>query len=157
MRVSLPHPAPLLVADAVILALAGMFAGEGGPQVLYGFLSLVGGLLGTVVLYVAVGRWAIRRLELLEASVADRHTATLAMLTEIRHHLFGVQGVGGMRDEMRRSQRFRYESRQDDTVLFGVLYEHERQIVRLSERAGLEYEPLSIERRRRRAVDGDAE
>lgn len=150
---------PLAAVDLAVFA--GLFAAGGdNPQVVYGFLSVLGGLIGTAALYLAVGRWAIRRLEALEAQTVERHADNLAAMTamtgiiaEMQHHLFGVQGVGGQREEMQRSQKFRHATRQDLQILFGVLHDHNGQLIRLSDKAEMDFDPIPIERRRRRAED----
>jgi hypothetical protein len=152
-------------ADALLGVVAAVIGGEGGTQVLYGFLAVLGGLIGTAALYLAVGKWAIRRLEALEAKQArdlrdieartdQRHADNIATQQKMWAFLLGVEGVGGILEEQRRSKRMRHEAAQDITVLFGLAGEHSTQIARLSDRAGVPFDPPSLERPRRRADDG---
>lgn len=155
---------PLAAVDLVMFGALFAAGGSESPQVVYAFLSVLGGLIGTAALYLAVGRWAIRRLEALEEQTTTRHAENIAAMTamttiiaEMQHHLFGVQGMGGQREEMLRTKTFRHATRQDLQIIFGVLHDHNGQMVRLSDHAKIAFDPIPIERRRRRAEDGDHE
>jgi hypothetical protein len=139
-------------ADAALLSLAAI-VGDTSPQVFYGFLALLGGLIGTAALYLAVGKWAIRRLEQLEDSTEKRHTENIQAQQKMWAFLLGVEGVGGMRDDQKRNQRRRHEMAQDMTVVFGALSEHTTQIARLSDKAGLDFDPPELDRPKRRMDD----
>lgn len=141
------------LADAALGMLSAIVGGENGTQVFYGFLALLGGLIGTAALYLAVGRWAIKRLEHLEARTDQRHADNIASQQKMWAFLLGVEGVGGMIEEQRRSKRMRHEGAQDITVLFAATSELTTQVARLSDKAGMAFDPPSFERPRRRAED----
>jgi hypothetical protein len=136
-------------ADAALLSLAAV-VGDTAPQVFYGFLALLGGLIGTAALYLAVGRWAIKRLEHLEARTDQRHADNLAAQQKMWAFLLGVEGVGGMIEEQRRNQKRRHDLAQDMTIVLIAVSEHTTQIARLSDKAGLDFDPPVLARPRRR-------
>ena len=144
---------PLVAIDLMVLGVSALAAGEGGPQMFYGFLAIVGGVLGTLGLWAVIGRYAIRKLDALDEKTDQRHADNLAQQQKMWAFLLGVEGVGGLMDDQRRNKKRRHELAQDVTIIFGALGEHTTQIARLSDQAGLSFDPPELDRPRRRADD----
>ncbi|HYC32260.1 MAG TPA: hypothetical protein VEB59_08225 [Gemmatimonadales bacterium] len=179
MRIFVPHPGFLLLAEGLSLAAAAVPLGVAQPSGDQAVLvSVLVGLGSSAAIVLAVGVWAIkdhlalrrershdqtasqaREQELreeLERRMATMHEQNLARFEEIKGKLdpivtlmVGALGRRGLIEEQARNIERRHELAQDVQLLYAYLDALGRWAERLGEKQGVPFDPPSLTPRRR--------
>lgn len=158
MRVFTPSPHVLVFAGLSEAAAAQALTTPGTGQI----LGAAGFLVALIMAFFAYRRdrrdrkaEQARQLEQHDEN-RDAVRSLVASQEKLWAFLLGVEGVGGLQSEMRRSQKFRHKARGQLGAVFGVLHEQNNQLEKVSEHLKLEYDHSPVEQRRRRAdAEGD--